>query len=93
MQDKSIAAIGSLIEDGQVSESDWEALADDPRRGVQALVNREGRRRELSARAARRLDELLEQERELWGRGISEIAGVDEVGVGPLAGPVLAAAE
>jgi ribonuclease HII len=92
MQDKSIVAIGSLIENGQLSESDWEALDDDPRRGVQALVNRERRRRLLLARATQRLDELLEEERQLWGRGISEIAGVDEVGVGPLAGPVLAAA-
>ncbi len=31
-------------------------------------------------------------ERELWGRGVTAIAGVDEVGVGALAGPVIAAA-
>jgi ribonuclease HII len=31
-------------------------------------------------------------ERELWGRGVTAVAGVDEVGVGPLAGPVIAAA-
>ena len=34
----------------------------------------------------------LEYERRFWGRGISEIAGVDEAGRGPLAGPVVAAA-
>jgi ribonuclease HII len=34
----------------------------------------------------------FEFERELWGRGITRIAGVDEAGRGPLAGPVLAAA-
>ncbi len=28
----------------------------------------------------------------LWGRGLSRVAGVDEVGRGPLAGPVVAAA-
>src|SRR5579863_10249208 len=27
-------------------------------------------------------------ERELWGRGVMAVAGVDEVGVGALAGPV-----
>jgi hypothetical protein len=32
-------------------------------------------------------------ERELWGRGVMTIAGVDEVGVGAFAAPVLAAAE
>src|SRR5438093_11634431 len=31
-------------------------------------------------------------ERELWQRGVVHVAGVDEAGCGPLAGPVLAAA-
>jgi ribonuclease HII len=31
-------------------------------------------------------------ERELWSRGVTAVAGVDEVGVGALAGPVVAAA-
>jgi ribonuclease HII len=35
---------------------------------------------------------LLRPERELWQRGYQRVAGVDEVGVGPLAGPVVAAA-
>lgn len=34
----------------------------------------------------------LEYERSFWGRGVSRIAGVDEVGRGPLAGPVVACA-
>ncbi len=34
----------------------------------------------------------LEYERGFWGRGVREVAGVDEVGRGPLAGPVVAAA-
>jgi ribonuclease HII len=35
---------------------------------------------------------LLRVERELWRNGLTRVAGVDEVGVGPLAGPVVAAA-
>ena len=35
---------------------------------------------------------LLRVERSLWGTGVATVAGVDEVGVGPLAGPVVAAA-
>ena len=35
---------------------------------------------------------LLRRERELWARGLDRIAGVDEAGMGPLAGPVVAAA-
>jgi ribonuclease HII len=35
---------------------------------------------------------LLRRERELWAAGLSRVAGVDEAGIGPLAGPVVAAA-
>jgi ribonuclease HII len=34
----------------------------------------------------------LSHERELWQKGVSLVAGVDEAGCGPLAGPVVAAA-
>ncbi len=46
----------------------------------------------MSVRAAKRLATLLTRERELWNAGLERIAGVDEAGVGPLAGPVVAAA-
>lgn len=36
--------------------------------------------------------DLLLRERTLWSEGRSRVAGVDEAGVGPLAGPVVAAA-
>lgn len=46
-----------------------------------------------AARAERRrLTRLLAVERELWARGLRLVAAVDEVGRGPLAGPVVAAA-
>lgn len=43
-------------------------------------------------RRAARMGVLLRVERQLWRSGFTQIAGVDEVGVGPLAGPVVAAA-
>jgi ribonuclease HII len=39
-----------------------------------------------------RLRDPLEYERRFWSRGLFGVAGVDEVGRGPLAGPVVAAA-
>lgn len=45
-----------------------------------------------SPRAEKRLGVLLTRERELWATGLQRIAGLDEAGVGPLAGPVVAAA-
>ena len=46
----------------------------------------------LNRRAGQRLRRLLRRERELWDAGVGRIAGVDEAGMGPLAGPVVAAA-
>lgn len=39
-----------------------------------------------------RLRDLLEIEQGFWSRGLRRVAGIDEVGRGPLAGPVVAAA-
>ncbi len=43
-------------------------------------------------RLAARKRVLLRLEREFWRRGVTRVGGVDEVGVGPLAGPLVAAA-
>ena len=64
----------------------------DPRAGARALAE-QGRRRLERRRAERaRLAGLLALRDELVASGVRGIAGVDEVGVGPLAGPVVAAA-
>ena len=47
---------------------------------------------ERRRRQAGRLGVLLRPERQLWKQGYHCVAGVDEAGVGPLAGPVVAAA-
>lgn len=44
-----------------------------------------------SLRDDRRPHDLLAYERGFWGRGFYRVAGIDEVGRGPLAGPVVAA--
>ena len=48
-----------------------------------------GRKRKAGRR---RLARLLGRERALWAEGWRRVAGVDEAGMGPLAGPVVAAA-
>ncbi len=47
---------------------------------------------EREQKAKLRLEEMKRLEKELYAGGIRHIAGVDEVGRGPLAGPVVAAA-
>jgi ribonuclease HII len=46
----------------------------------------------LTEKEIERLDKMLEYENELYEKGYSLIAGVDEAGRGPLCGPVVAAA-
>ena len=67
-------------------------LEQDSRSGViQAIAKR---KREIQKRIDEdeRLEKMLAYEKELYTQGIQLIAGVDEVGRGPLAGPVVAAA-
>lgn len=68
------------------------ALERDARRGAHLLA-RSLRTRERANRAeGQRLRRLLQFEQELWAQGYQLIAGVDEAGMAPLAGPVVAAA-
>ncbi|HFI0715123.1 TPA: ribonuclease HII [Streptococcus suis] len=70
----------------------WAELAQDDRAGVQAAIKK--RRKELEKEAAEdaRLEAMLSYEKALYENGVEFIAGIDEVGRGPLAGPVVAAA-
>lgn len=74
-----------------MSDAELAAVGEDSRRGARALWAREVKRRDKVAAEAARLERMLTHERELWNDGLS-VAGVDEVGAGPLAGPVMAAA-
>ena len=67
-------------------------LEQDSRSGViQAIAKR---KKEIQKRLEEdeRLEAMLAYEKECYARGMELIAGVDEVGRGPLAGPVVAAA-
>lgn len=69
-----------------------ELLEGDARAGVRRIAS------SLRRSAGKREDEkiriraMLRREQSFWERGIRYVAGVDEVGVGPFAGPVVAAA-
>lgn len=86
------ARLRLMIDAGELDEPALRALADDPRVTVRNLARRALARLDAAAAERARLDAMLSYERELWGRGLVHVAGLDEVGVGPLAGPVVAAA-
>lgn len=70
----------------------FEELILDGRAGVQAAISKRKRELQKQVDEDMRLEKMLAYEKELYTQGIHLIAGVDEVGRGPLAGPVVAAA-
>jgi ribonuclease HII len=75
-----------------VSSAILRKLQRDPRSGARRLYKVLAKRYEDQKKERNRMDAMLHFERLLWKAGIQHIAGVDEVGMGPLAGPVVAAA-
>jgi ribonuclease HII len=67
-------------------------LRADPRPSARALIDSLDKRRRANRAEGQRLRHMLRYERELWERNITLIAGVDEAGMSPLAGPVSAGA-
>jgi ribonuclease HII len=68
------------------------ALESDGRAGAQALAKTIKARQAANRSEGQRLRNMLRYETELYATGIARIAGVDEAGMAPLAGPVTAAA-
>lgn len=68
------------------------ALIADLRPGAKAILDAIARRRFEHRSEGQRIRKLLRYETSLWRTGVQLVAGVDEAGMGPLAGPVAAAA-
>ncbi|MDR7402653.1 MAG: ribonuclease HII [Armatimonadota bacterium] len=88
----SVAQIRQLLAGGTADPRLLRALARDPRAGVRQLVRRVRAQQAREARRAARWEDLAAVERRYRRLGFTVIAGVDEAGVAPLAGPVVAAA-
>jgi ribonuclease HII len=67
-------------------------LKNDQRSGAQKLLAAIEKRRHKNRAEGQRLRHMLRFEGELWESGIAHVAGVDEAGMSPLAGPVVAGA-
>jgi ribonuclease HII len=81
------------VDEGRPLPADVEArLRADDRPGAQAIVRQIERRRRDNRAEGQRLRHMLRFEQALWSKGLTRVAGVDEAGMSPLAGPVAAAA-
>lgn len=89
----SVAEVKKLACDpGGVAEELLHAMADDSRAGVREIYRRLKRAQVALEAEKKRLAKMFLYEEDLWTRGHAPVAGVDEAGRGPLAGPVVAAA-
>jgi ribonuclease HII len=64
----------------------------DPRAGAREVLRLVRKRRTGNRAEGQRLRHLVEFETELWENGVVNVCGVDEAGMAPLAGPVVAGA-
>src|SRR5499426_154644 len=81
-----------LVEGRPLDVATEAALLADPRAGAKAILHAVARRRFENRAEGQRLRRLLRYETALWASGVLRVAGVDEAGMSPLAGPVSAAA-
>ncbi|MDF7637276.1 ribonuclease HII [Leuconostocaceae bacterium ESL0958] len=89
---ESIVQIKAALADIAADDPRLTRWRQDHRVGVQKLVASYDRKQAQLADAQAAFAERFAFERTLWAKGYQAIAGVDEVGRGPLAGPVVAAA-
>lgn len=72
---------------------DWlKELALDSRKGAQALLQTTLKRLNRVVKLEQHFEEMMTFEKQIYEKGFTHIAGIDEVGRGPLAGPVVACA-
>jgi ribonuclease HII len=81
-----------VIEGRRLDGATEALLRADPRPGAAAILDAVARRRFENRSEGQRLRKLLQYETALWSSGVLHVAGVDEAGMSPLAGPVAAAA-
>lgn len=81
-----------IIAEDRLDDSFIELLAKDERKGVQQLLKKWHRRKEEEKKAHEKYVLMTNYEKKYRNLGFQHIAGIDEVGRGPLAGPVVTAA-
>ncbi len=82
---EALAAIESL------DDARWQSYESDSRAGVQKAIQQRKKAIQADIDEDLRLENMLRYEKELYQQGYQAIAGIDEVGRGPLAGPVVTA--
>ena len=87
-----ISEIREILHRDEVPEDILQEILSDERKGVQRLVVSYMKRLEKESEERLRVESMYEVESQFYKKGLTHIVGIDEVGRGPLAGPVTVAA-
>ena len=85
----TIAQAKRLLEEDPTTEL-LETFRKDGRKGIQKLLLSYDKRIQKKLQKQAEFENRLKLERAYWNFGIENVGGIDEVGRGPLAGPVIA---
>ncbi|KKK39585.1 ribonuclease H [Mesobacillus campisalis] len=92
MNKMPIAKIQQLLFSHEADDALIDSLEKDERAGVRRLLEKWKKQQQKEQELLKKFIEMTQFERKLRSQGYKSIAGIDEVGRGPLAGPVVAAA-
>lgn len=92
MKAKSIASIKELFREEKIDEVILQELRLDERKGIQHLLESYDKQQQKRAMLVDKFKQMQQFEKQFLKNETDMLAGVDEAGRGPLAGPVVAAA-
>lgn len=92
MEHMSISQLKKIFAEQEITNDMLRTLMLDQRKGVQQLIRKYEREQEKNAKLEKQFSDMQQFDQTFRDRGYEYIAGVDEAGRGPLAGPVVAAA-
>lgn len=88
----TISEIRDILKQETVEKTVLEEIMADERKGVRQLVDAYIRRLNRESAERFRVEDMYEPESSFYKKGLEYVVGIDEVGRGPLAGPVTVAA-
>lgn len=91
MEKQSIAVLKKLFQTGNMDEDMIKQLKSDQRKGVRTLIENHERQKQKEQELEEHFAIMCRYEETCYDNGCRFVAGIDEAGRGPLAGPVVAA--
>ncbi len=88
----TVSEIREILKGDNIPEELMKEILADPRKGVRQLVTSYMKRLEKANMERFRVESMYAVESDFYKKGLQYIVGIDEVGRGPLAGPVTVAA-